>query len=875
MRHTPRRTNDLPFLSKNQKENRIMQPKAIVLALLPLFSGAYATDTPANATETELNTIVVTAPFAQKMGTQRITQKQIQNRPSGNGTITDLLNANANIQFSNISGSSEAAGEIAPENVSFHGEKFYDNNWMIDGMSNNDNVNPGADNGYMTNNPSGTNADDLPAGGTQSFWVNADIIDSVDVYDSNISAKYGQFTGAVIDAKLKDPDLRKASGSISYRTSRDNWTQYHSKPTTNSNITDAETVQKAEQHYYQPQFTKNIYSINLNQPINERAGILFSYNRTESDIPYHHSYMDVWTDQKRLSETYVLKGTYKTDSGDTWKLTGLYSPHESKMYRANYKNGSFTNNGGGYRFNLEWKHLFDKGQVESYLGYKSTQNKVENESNSVKNWSLRARDRTTPHDYIDWASGANVAREGGFGTIETNNKTWTAKQDYQFDEFTLGNSKHSINLGWQADWAQASYRRYTDVYNYLQAGATAIGTASCLNGDDTCLEGDQYFSRRSVYPARSLKVGNNHYAAYFEDIIDWGKWQITPGLRIDHDRFLKNTDFAPRFTASYDVFGNNHTKIFGGLNRYYANSMLSYKLREGIRYFYEERRSAPDADWTVYNSDSSSGLIKYRYPGSLKTPRSDEINLGLYQIIGNSEWTLKWVQRHGKDQFAMNLEGTVAERNRSYVMNNNGSSSANTFTLTANMRRPLEFKYATIDISGGAAYSRNKTNITSYESQYDEDTANEMILMDGKLSTRDGIKATDYNNPWKLFANISTDFPKLRLNWSQRLNYTAGYSAWSSTSGVCSADLAGCGSYTGDVDIYTREKFKDIFTVDWRFTYKQPIYKKQTLDLTLDIINVFNTVAFARGSNANNASTTGRVTYKLGRQFWLGARYAW
>ena len=68
------------------------------------------------------------------------------------------------------------AGEIAPENASFHGEKFYDNNWMIDGMSNNDTTNPGADNGNMVNNPQGTNANELPAGGMQSFWINSDII---------------------------------------------------------------------------------------------------------------------------------------------------------------------------------------------------------------------------------------------------------------------------------------------------------------------------------------------------------------------------------------------------------------------------------------------------------------------------------------------------------------------------------------------------------------------------------------------------------------------------------------------------------------------------------------------------------------------------
>lgn len=129
-----------------------MKPKALILALLPVFSGAYAADsanTPDNARQVEMNTLVVTAPFAQKMGTQRITQQQIQDRVTGNGTISELLKSNLNVQFSNTDGNSNTPGEIAPENVSFHGEKFYNNNWMIDGMSNNDTVNPGADKGAI------------------------------------------------------------------------------------------------------------------------------------------------------------------------------------------------------------------------------------------------------------------------------------------------------------------------------------------------------------------------------------------------------------------------------------------------------------------------------------------------------------------------------------------------------------------------------------------------------------------------------------------------------------------------------------------------------------------------------------------------------
>lgn len=88
-------------------------------------------------------------------------------------------------------------------------------------------------------------------------------------------------------------------------------------------------------------------------------------------------------------------------------------------------------------------------------------------------------------------------------------------------------------------------------------------------------------------------MGNNHYALYFEDKINWGNWEITPGIRIDHDRFLKYTDFAPRFTATWDVFGNGDTRLFGGVNRYYAQSVLAQKLKKNIGSGYRQSRSLP------------------------------------------------------------------------------------------------------------------------------------------------------------------------------------------------------------------------------------------------------------------------------------------
>ncbi|PJO78797.1 hypothetical protein GJV52_00475 [Neisseria brasiliensis] len=89
-----------------------MKPNAIMLALLPVFaaSNGYAADEVQQAEQqANLNEIVVYGTFAQEKGTQRVTQKDIQNRVTGNGTISEVLKNNLNVQFSNPNHTSNTA----------------------------------------------------------------------------------------------------------------------------------------------------------------------------------------------------------------------------------------------------------------------------------------------------------------------------------------------------------------------------------------------------------------------------------------------------------------------------------------------------------------------------------------------------------------------------------------------------------------------------------------------------------------------------------------------------------------------------------------------------------------------------------------------
>lgn len=806
--------------------------------------------------------IVRSTPTSQTMGTQIITAEQISKMPTRNGSVTELLKNNPNVQFANTADNGNTQGEIQPENVSFHGEKFYQNNYMIDGLSNNNTINPGANGGDLTADPDGYSPTDLPAGGAQSFWINSELIESLEVFDSNIAAKYGDFTGGVVDAKLKDPDLQKASGRVSFRTTSDSLTEYHVDETIQ------EDFNQASRLYYQPKFTKKFYSATINQPLSDKAGLIFSYNRQESEIPYYHAIIGSWENQKRLAETFLLKGNYLADNGDTFRATAMYAPHESTYLKRNVKNGAFTNEGGGYRFNLEWEHLADWGKLSSLVGYQHEQNHIEHAADYYASWYSRYKNEES--DYINWYSSASETAAnrygyyGGYGEFETEKNTYTAKQNYEFNPFKLAQLNHQIDLGWQLDLYDASYRRFRDVY-LGRSTPTWDSSTVCQVGDSLCIDGEQYYKSRTLYPARSVEGNYTNYAAYLQDSMTWGRLEVTPGIRVSYDNYLENVNIAPRLAASFDVFGDRKSRIFTGANRYYAQNMLAYKLRSGISQYYVETRTDASSPWVSGDLTTSS----YDYDVSkLKTPYSDELNLGLSQRILDTVWTVKYVHRDGKNQFGRS--STTDEKGKKYyVLTNEATTQGDTVSLSIEPISPYKFKYADVNWSLGANYSNNKSSSQTY---YDQSSSDDnMVIFKGKLMEKGDMDALDYNTPWTVFLNVDTHIPLLNLNWSQRLGYTSGYTGYSTSTETCVEGNIICRNYTGNATLYTEEEYDDYFSYDWRLMYTQPIFKDQSLQISLDILNVFNTAVETHKSTSSSSATT----YKTGRQIWLGASWSW
>lgn len=812
-----------------------------------------------------LPTIEVTAtPFSQKMGTQILNSQQIEKLPTRNGSLTELLKNNPNVQFSNTADSSLSGGELEPETVSFHGEKFYNNNFMIDGLSNNNNIDPISTSGTagkLGDLASGHNAWDLPAGGEQSLWIDSHLLDSLEVFDSNISAKYGHFTGGVIDAKIKNPDLKRASGRISWRNTRDNWTNFH------LDENESEKFNNAEWLYYQPKFTKNFYTASYNQPLTQNSSLLLSYNRSESEIPTYQTWSNAWRKQQRLNETYLIKGLYQPNKQNTLTATAIYAPHSTSLFRRGIKDSGFENQGGGYRMNVDWNHSANWGDVKTTLGYQQDENTITNESAHYYPWLHRFGTQTS--SVITWATGNSTPRQqsgfqGGYGKFATNKKNITTKQDYHIKNINIANTQHQLNLGWEYNHENVDYQRF----NSTHLGGSTIWNKSviCQPKDDGCITGEQYTSIRLLYPARQVKANMNRYAGYIEDNIKLGRFELTPAIRIGYDDFMKNLTISPRFTFTADIFDNQKTRLFGGWNRYHSNSYYAYALKKGISTNTLQTRTIKNgilSEWVDgRTTERSSSRYSFDVSG-LDTPYSDEINLGLAQQISNSLWTLKWVNRDSKKSFArsktLNAQG---ER----ILDNSGWSKADTISLSIQPDMPISFEHLDLNWSISAQWSKHKQNTAN-----DYDTTNEQdeqkAIIDGKLINKEDLPAMDYHTPWSVSANFDIHFPKLNLTWGNNIGYRAGYTGYQTFNQECPTyNTQICGEYTGRATLYEKTRFNNRFSYDMRFIYKQPTFKHQSLELTLDINNVFNQ------KNASSKSLTS-INYQMGRQFWLGVAY--
>ncbi|PAF52831.1 TonB-dependent receptor plug domain-containing protein [Helicobacter sp. 13S00477-4] len=810
-------------------------------------------------------------------GGGQINENFIDDFFKGNGDITSLLKINPNIQFDNNQSSSRNPGEIDPANISINGALYYQNNFMLDGVSINNDLNPA----FKNQN----SATDVP-GLSQRLDIDVSLIKSINVYDSNVSASYGGFEGGVVEAITKDPD-KNFSAKISYQTTSSAMTKYHIGSLSQEDFNNS-TTSSAE-----PVFVKQIIRANVNGYVSENLGLIASFTTTQSTIPLKHYNSKIYPnpptkDQHRSIYNYFFKLTYNPIQNLFLEAIATYAPQDNQYFIMNTKDSDFNIQSGGIQATLKEKYIFSFGNWSNDLNFSNLSNNRKSKTNYYKSWFYSAEKNYSP-------VFGESSSEGSWGNIKENQMTLNFKSDFNFNEISLWHSSHNFNFGISIGYTNAYYQRIQDAYS----GSQQTGI---LNVEDKCVEnefcsnspsirlnpktktfikyaGGQFFKRLNVYEKGKINLDNLSYAAYIEDDMQIYKIHFRPGIRLDGDTYMDKITFAPRMAVRYEVFKNQYTStnLIAGYNRYYGRNLFAYRLYDGRNALMKEYiRTSPLTDWKNATLITNKSNVKF---SQLKVPYNDEFVAGISQNFWNFESNFKYVRRNGRDQITK-VSANIAKLSitpdydsicigktclpRYSIYTNNGKSNSDIFTFNLSTTKPFEFLHTYHSFLMGIDFSIIKRDFENYiesmnKSQY-EDT---QILYDGKKILFSQLPASNFAKPWTGRFTTISQFPltPFIFTWTNFFNYSSGFKNTVQTAYAKPTNKNQKLSQSG-FDEYKTIYFRDSFSWDTHIGTEIKMSGKNKLFFNLDIYNLLD-----------NINIIASNTYQLGRQFWIQIGY--
>lgn len=768
-------------------------------------------------------------------GLSVINAKGINKVSAGGIDTSELLKVLPFVQMDVGSHQVNQANEqsIRPSNFSIAGGNYYDNNIMIDGVGTNSVMDVVAD----TNPASVYNV----AGQTaQTLYVDPSLLDSIEVFDSNVSAKYGNFVGGAVNMKLRKPK-DEFSVSFSAGLQNDSMKKY----------IHADEFEEDTKNNPPPEFVKYNTSIAVDIPISEKLKTLFSYSRSESEVDYDmdEAYGGRQFTNSDLSENFLLKSTYQFSENLDAEAQIVYSPYTSGYDRTNATNSHVDSDSTGLSSYFKLNGINGIFDWETKFAY----------TLSDTSRKAGAYNYVWPSSYADWCS-RTTCTDGSFGNLDQKQEDYTASFT---GHLPLWNG--DFNFGSDLTRIEASKVRDEDgySYNYLKSVPGGANKFICSEGDDACKEGVAILNRRSVYEAYDAEVDLNTLAVWTEYQRQFGSVNLRGGLRYDYEDFLKNHNISPRFTANWEFYDQMFLTF--GANRYYSNNMLAYAIRSQMPDDIMQYRKI-DANGTVGDWYENSRTRSTDYGESnLNTPHSDELTSAITLPTPlDGSVRLKAVYRWNRDIFTREKITTpepidgAPKVSSYYVLSNKGETNYRGIALEWSGRYQDHYFNANIN------WSETKTlgNATSYDSIVDPSKESTSYLYyQGQIITETELNdiegAQNYAAPIKGFISWSTDWFDERLSTSMKLNYRGKYTSISDTGENITIDA-------NTYDIYERADRKAFTSIDFNTSIRLMQVAGNWARVDVKFINLLNDLPHTNSSSA---------PYQEGRSYWVYLKY--
>ncbi|MDO5045614.1 TonB-dependent receptor plug domain-containing protein [Campylobacter sp.] len=771
----------------------------------------------------------------------KLTRDKLDKTASKNHTIADSLKSNPSVAFGRISDLGIDAGEIKPQDFSINGAKFYQNNFLIDGANFNHDINPANrnSNGHETPHYHVERAASLSG---QSLTLDTDLLESIEVIDSSVSARYGNFQGGVVNAKTRDPK-RKFSGVLSSQYTTGEWqkTFIHE---------DNEQIYKSRSGFDKSDFSKRRYRVGLEGYLNENFGLLFDYIRLQSLIKYDikseliNSEIAEIPDDKRVAENYFLKGIWEANDRVILKPGVLYSMQRNRMFEEDSLDSSMLYKYGGISANLNMDIDLDRVFLEQILSYSKfttsryTDNKgakYDYQKSSVKNWGYE-----------------DISSYGSVSDVKQDQTGLEYKLNAKFEEFDTFGIWHAISSGFEISRTSGIYE-ILKPYEHYGWPKPILDGHICAPDDKTCVNDDsfadvpgatgQFLSQKTYYGNVKNKVNMNKIALYIEDELKFNRLKIRPGIRVQKDNFDNDILIAPRFVTEYEIFDRNF--IGFGLNRYYGRNLFAYKIYNDTQKYrlYYERDKAGDPFVNTYIFPETNG------ESELKTPHDDEKSLFYRGDVGNARINLKYIKRDSKNEvLTLNGELIGREKDKSYFVNK-GKSSAEIYTFSVSNIYPIKIFGSKNDFELSFTRTSKKSNFRDYA----DNNSEKLIIYEGKVVKASELPVIDYNVPFSVKFGHNVNFSS--FNISNFINHIGKTPVLTS-------------KYNRKLKLteYSKIELPSRTIWDMRISYEKNLKDDLRFFTNLDINNVLN---------KKYPISASKKHFGAGRNFWLEMGVRW
>lgn len=307
-------------------------------------------------------------PIDPQPGRARYGEETIAAAATGEGHLADLLRLNPAVDFAREGELSANTAVLRPGEISFHGEPFYQNLFLIDGTDTVNDLNPGA-----TTDIWRTPSLVQPHGGSspQGYYVDVDLLDNVQVYDSNVPAEYGGFTGGVVASELKRYG-GEDSFTLRYGLKRDEWESFH----VDTDETGEPDIGGADYYsaLYTPDYFKPTIGIAMQRGIGG-VGVTLSASRRRSRFAqeyekrYHFGRREVQRISYEDQIDNVLGRVADTWGANDVSLSVRFARRRHDGLTSTTYDGAFAKTHDGYGMTAEWARPLADGELELRIGF--------------------------------------------------------------------------------------------------------------------------------------------------------------------------------------------------------------------------------------------------------------------------------------------------------------------------------------------------------------------------------------------------------------------------------------------------------------------------------------------------------------------------